>query len=306
MTPDERAEALLLSVLDETQAAEFKEQGQFHVKAGSGRTYRIKRGWAGNVYCLDDEGKAAEYLCIHPTERVPDCDNMLAQLLLILDDEDSFRQIANITASGEIDGYADLPDIEQYPIREYDDVVEWIDACIEGVRQHGQIESMDDPRRLLIGFLIEGTRHSVHMRLLRRQREDVPDWFEPFMFERRGELAAIIAQHAGIMEIVADHPVECDGPVTRITSNDILRNYFVTADGRERIAQSFLHPLLLIREVVVNQGSTEEEANERVYGRVRESLWTLMGYEAELRDLVARIPWPEGCPPKTYEELFEE
>lgn len=299
-TPDERAEMLLMSVLDADQQAEFREKGQFHVTAKSGRIYRIKRGWAGNVYCLDDEGNATEYLCIHPTERIPDCDNMLSQLLMILGDEDTFRNIANITAPAE-----SYPDIEQYPVRLYDDVVEWIEACIEGVRQHGQIESMDDPRRLLIGFLIDGTRHSVPLRVLRHQRENVPDWFEPFMLQRRDELAAIIAQHAGIMELAADFPVECDGPINRITSADIMRNYFATADGRERIAQSFRHPLILIREVVMNQGATEEDANERVYNRVRESLWTLMGFEAELRDLISRIPWPDGCPPKTYEEIFD-
>ena len=90
-----KAEVLLREHLAEPQRADYDRLKEFLVKAQSGRTYRIKKGWSGNVELLDDEGAAIMRFCIHPSESCPDQDNMLAQKLLLESDEDAFDRIAN-------------------------------------------------------------------------------------------------------------------------------------------------------------------------------------------------------------------
>ncbi len=93
----EKAEKLLQSALDDKQKEELKVKGHFHCKSNKGVIYRIKRGTHGNVKKLDPTGtKEVESLCIQP-DNVPAQDAMLAQKLMIENDEDSFRRIANIS-----------------------------------------------------------------------------------------------------------------------------------------------------------------------------------------------------------------
>jgi hypothetical protein len=94
------AEKLLREHLAEEQVAEYDRLKAFLVKAQSGRTYRIKKGWAGNVELLNDEGQPIMRFCIHPRESVPEQDNMLAQKFLLENDEESFERIANKTPIG--------------------------------------------------------------------------------------------------------------------------------------------------------------------------------------------------------------
>ena len=100
-TPEERAEALLLSTLDEEQRDEYARLRRFHVETDS-RIYRIQYGRAGNVKVVHtkDAEFHLEALCLHPTDRVPNPDTMLAQKLLLEADEAEFRDIANITYIG--------------------------------------------------------------------------------------------------------------------------------------------------------------------------------------------------------------
>ena len=96
-----KAERLLLSTLTDRQRDEYERLKRFHVHTPDGRIYRILKGWAGNVKLVPTEeaerGEILESLCIHPTRRIPDCDNMLAQKLMIEHSEPDFRRIANIS-----------------------------------------------------------------------------------------------------------------------------------------------------------------------------------------------------------------
>lgn len=84
----ERAHTLLLSALDEEQAAEYTERRH-------GRRYCIKHGRQDNVFLVDDDGRLITEYCGHVGESVPDEDNILAQKLILEHDEDAFIRVAN-------------------------------------------------------------------------------------------------------------------------------------------------------------------------------------------------------------------
>lgn len=93
-----RARVLLLSLLDDVQAAEYEAHGQFHVIGSvSGNRYLIMRGRAQNVFRLNDAGERVVELCGHVGECVPDEDNILAQKFMIETDEAEFLRVANAT-----------------------------------------------------------------------------------------------------------------------------------------------------------------------------------------------------------------
>lgn len=94
----ERALTLLLSALDEEQAAEYTEHQRFHVTATSGRRYCIKHGRQHNVFLVDADGRAVREYCGHVGESVPNEDNILAQKLLLEADEEAFIRVANARA----------------------------------------------------------------------------------------------------------------------------------------------------------------------------------------------------------------
>lgn len=91
-----RAEELLRSCLSERQDADLTRLGWFDVPASPGRTYRVKRGTAGNVYLLGADGREVEQYCAHPSG-VPAADTMLAQKLMLEAAESRFLKIANRT-----------------------------------------------------------------------------------------------------------------------------------------------------------------------------------------------------------------
>ena len=95
----ERAEALLLGLLDEDQAASYIQRGWFEVTGSAGGRFRVnKRGQAGNVDELPADGgdRIASY-CIHPSGGFPDADAHVAQYLALVTDEPEFRRVANRT-----------------------------------------------------------------------------------------------------------------------------------------------------------------------------------------------------------------
>lgn len=98
---EHRAQALLQSMLSPEQRAELEEKKHFHLtvydRDGSYRTYRIERGYAGNVKLLDAAGRPIRRYCIHADSRLPYEDQMLAQKLLLESDEKAFLKIANMT-----------------------------------------------------------------------------------------------------------------------------------------------------------------------------------------------------------------
>ena len=89
-----KAEKLLKQHLNKDQLKTWKKSQYFDLKVGN-RVYQIKRGWAGNVDLLTKEGKAKIKYCIHPNTAMPIEDSLLAQKLLLENDEKQFLSIAN-------------------------------------------------------------------------------------------------------------------------------------------------------------------------------------------------------------------
>jgi hypothetical protein len=97
---DQRAEALLKCFLSSSQRAQYEAERAFEVitcRSGVTRTYRLRKGWAGNVFLLDDKGRQVEKYCIHPDVAVPEADNLVAQKLLLESNEEEFLRVANRT-----------------------------------------------------------------------------------------------------------------------------------------------------------------------------------------------------------------
>lgn len=94
----DRAGELLLALLSEEQEQTWRERDWFTVQGSrSGRTYRIRRGYAGNVDLLDDNGNPEVTYCAHPPD-VPAEDAGIAQMLALVTDEDAFLAVANASA----------------------------------------------------------------------------------------------------------------------------------------------------------------------------------------------------------------
>jgi len=98
---EERAEKLLVSILSETQRAQFAAERRFTVHLPNGNRYIVKQGRHGNIVRVNENGMEVEQLCVHvaPPE-VPDCDNMAAQKLMLEHSEPELRAIANIMQYG--------------------------------------------------------------------------------------------------------------------------------------------------------------------------------------------------------------
>lgn len=92
-----RAKALLVSMLNDSQRRTLEERGYFDEEVPGHGTFRIYKGWAGNVRRLDAQGREVEKYCIHPTERMPDFDNMAVQRLMLQADPAGFLRTANRT-----------------------------------------------------------------------------------------------------------------------------------------------------------------------------------------------------------------
>lgn len=90
-----RARSLLLRLLSRDQARDYDEHQWFQLQARSGRVYRIHRGRTRNVVEIGGDGSGIRRFCIHPEEYVPDEDTMLAQKLMLENDEERFLAIAN-------------------------------------------------------------------------------------------------------------------------------------------------------------------------------------------------------------------
>lgn len=95
---DERARALLLSYLNESQRAEFVVHHSFRVCGKSGRHYRIRRGvsMSGNVDVLNPDGSVVHRLCAHDRRHgTPVDDQLPAQKFYLEHHEAEFLAVAN-------------------------------------------------------------------------------------------------------------------------------------------------------------------------------------------------------------------
>jgi hypothetical protein len=90
-----KAEELLRENLDDEQRRQFDETQWFFVIGQSGKRYRIRRGWAGNIDELNEGDVIVATYCIHPMIDVPTEDSMLAQKFMLECEEERLLQIAN-------------------------------------------------------------------------------------------------------------------------------------------------------------------------------------------------------------------
>lgn len=100
---DRKAEQLLVSLLSAEQKREWLEKRWVSETAASGRRYRLYPEWSGGVSIqrADNQEVRRITLCIHPRERVPNCDAMVSNLLLIRADEDRLIRLAIRHDNGE-------------------------------------------------------------------------------------------------------------------------------------------------------------------------------------------------------------
>lgn len=95
----DKARQLLDAQLDERQRIDLASNGYFELEtiqqSGERRRYRIRRGRAGNVHRLDEQGREVRRYCIHPIIACPDEDTMLTQKLWLENNEVLFLRTAN-------------------------------------------------------------------------------------------------------------------------------------------------------------------------------------------------------------------
>lgn len=96
----DRASETLRLLLDDQQWDSWQRDLNFELLTQSGRRYRVRRGHAGNVRLIE-QGVEVESLCCHPEMltnhgRLPNEDAVIAQVLALRTDEESFRRTANI------------------------------------------------------------------------------------------------------------------------------------------------------------------------------------------------------------------
>lgn len=92
-----KAEELLRETLDAEQLEQFDRTKWFFVIGQSGKRYRIRHGWSGNIDELNELDQVVAEYCIHPQRDVPVEDSMLIQKLMLEADEQRLLQIANRT-----------------------------------------------------------------------------------------------------------------------------------------------------------------------------------------------------------------
>lgn len=100
-----RARDLLMSMLDEVQAEQWRAERAFTIETADGaRRYRIRHGIAGNIMLVKDgdrEAPAGSWLrrfcfhAYHPDGQIPVEDHVLAQKLYIEANEEDFLRLAN-------------------------------------------------------------------------------------------------------------------------------------------------------------------------------------------------------------------
>ena len=90
----DRAEELLITFLEDEHRESYKVHGHFDVEV-KGRIFRIHKGRSMNITEIDKAGTKIARWCAHPEKYLPDADTMLAQYLMLKNDERKFLELAN-------------------------------------------------------------------------------------------------------------------------------------------------------------------------------------------------------------------
>ena len=92
---EKRASTLLREWLTPEQCVQYERLGYFEVRGShSGKRYRIRSGRQMNVDQLDERGRRAAVLCFIPEKYVPVGDVMLAQKIVLENDEPAALRVA--------------------------------------------------------------------------------------------------------------------------------------------------------------------------------------------------------------------
>jgi hypothetical protein len=96
LSREARGLALLKEWLSDEQRQQFAAHGYFEVVGSdSGKRYRIRHGWAGNVSELDRADRTRCGWCFVPSENLVPGDVMLAQKVALETNERSALAVAN-------------------------------------------------------------------------------------------------------------------------------------------------------------------------------------------------------------------
>jgi hypothetical protein len=97
---EQRASTLLKEWLTREQCIQYQRLGYFEVRGShSGKRYRIRPARQMNVDQLDERGRRADVLCFLPEKYVPVSDVMLAQKIMLENDEPAALSVAVRRAS---------------------------------------------------------------------------------------------------------------------------------------------------------------------------------------------------------------
>jgi len=91
-----RAKNLLLSCLTPDQRTMYEREQKFRVVSNRGNVFELHHKRLHGVYRLDMQGKKIEEWCVSPHGRIPICDVLLSQKVMLESDEDSLRRDANV------------------------------------------------------------------------------------------------------------------------------------------------------------------------------------------------------------------
>jgi hypothetical protein len=92
---EQRASTLLKEWLTPEQCVEYKRRGYFEVRGShTGKRYRIRSARQMNVDQLDDGGRRVAVFCFLPAKYVPVSDVMLAQKIVLENDELAAHSVA--------------------------------------------------------------------------------------------------------------------------------------------------------------------------------------------------------------------
>lgn len=90
---EQRARETLRKILGEKKFINFLKCGFLSIKAKSNKIYQIFPG--SQFTCVFENGKLIEKLCVILTGNFPPSDSLLMRYLLILNNEEEFRSLAN-------------------------------------------------------------------------------------------------------------------------------------------------------------------------------------------------------------------
>lgn len=113
--------------------------------------------------------------------------------------------------------------------------------------------------------------------------------------------AAVLPDLSGLFAEVRG-PGEVLSPAAK---RRLLLDYLKTPERQAKLVGSLRAPLQLKRDYLIDdRGVAPAEADADAIQSVRNMLGCVKDHRAEVREVVEQIPWPEGHPGATFEQVF--